>query len=527
MDPDASIRVDVAIVGGGPAGLAAATMLARVRRSVAVIDAGRPRNAATAQMHAYPTRDGVSPQEFLAIARREAEGYGATTIEDEAVTLSPLDDGFAVTTVGGLHVRAGHVLLASGLADELPDVPGLAERWGIDVIHCPYCHGWEFRDRAIVVIGTGPASVHQAQLFRQLSGHVTLVTHDMAGLDATTGEALSARAIAVVEDRAARIVRDADAGISGVALASGDVLGAEAVVVASRMEPHWELLAQVGIEPVEYPSGVARLVPADEFGATSVDGVWVAGNVGDPMHQVLHAAASGAKTAAMINVALTSADVAAATERHAATRAFPVMDRSFWEERYGSADAIWSGNPNPHLVTDIGGVDPGRALDVGAGEGADATWLAEQGWHVTAVDVSSTALERGRRQAESQGAIAERIEWWQRDVTSWTPPRASFDLVTMHFMHPPPPLRQRILLGCARAVAPGGLLLVVGHSPRDLDTGAHRAPFPDLYYDAAQVTTSLGDGWEVLSDADRAREVTIDDRPVTLHDTVVLARRLS
>ena len=157
---------DVVVVGGGAAGLSGALALGRSLRSVLVIDAGEPRNAPADHAHNYLGREGINPRELLEVGRAEVASYGVEVLADRVVGLSGEVDDFLVTTAGGRRVRGRRVLVTGGVVDELPDVPGLAERWGVDVLHCPYCHGWEVRDRAIAVLATTPMASHQALLFR-------------------------------------------------------------------------------------------------------------------------------------------------------------------------------------------------------------------------------------------------------------------------------------------------------------------------------------------------------------------------
>ncbi|MBR8741675.1 bifunctional 2-polyprenyl-6-hydroxyphenol methylase/3-demethylubiquinol 3-O-methyltransferase UbiG [Nocardiopsis sp. MG754419] len=203
------------------------------------------------------------------------------------------------------------------------------------------------------------------------------------------------------------------------------------------------------------------------------------------------------------------------------------MGEDFWNERYRTKGRIWSGAPNRHLVAEVAGLAPGRALDVGSGEGADALWLAERGWAVTAVDISSVALDRAAAHARDRGSeVAERITWTRADVTAWAPPAPAFDLVTVQFMHLYPNPRARLFAALAGAVAPGGELLVVAHHPRDLETGVPRPPMPELFYEGDAVTAALTEGeWEVLVDEARAGEQTLDGTTHTVHDLVVRARR--
>src|SRR5579859_5773744 len=140
---------DVVVVGGGAAGLSGALLLARSRRSVLVIDAGEPRNAPAAAAHGFLSRDGVSPLELLQLGRAEVRGYGGQLTQARVLSVARGEDAFSLTLDDASVVSARRLLVASGLVDELPDVPGVRERWGRDVLHCPYCHGWEVRDQAV------------------------------------------------------------------------------------------------------------------------------------------------------------------------------------------------------------------------------------------------------------------------------------------------------------------------------------------------------------------------------------------
>ena len=206
---------DVVVVGGGVAGLTGAVVLARSRRSVLVIDDGRPRNAPADGVHNYLGHEGIAPADLLARGRAEATGYGAEIRTGRAMTATTTDGVFRVGLADGSTVECRRLLVASGLTDELPDLPGLAERWGHDVLHCPYCHGWEIRDRRIGMLATGPLAVEQAQLWREISPHVLLFTTGPLALDDVERERLAARAITIVDDQAVglELVDDALAGL--------------------------------------------------------------------------------------------------------------------------------------------------------------------------------------------------------------------------------------------------------------------------------------------------------------------------
>ena len=299
---------DVVVVGGGPAGLNGALMLARARRSVVVVDAGEPRNAPADGVHGLLGHDGRPPRELLATGREEVRRYGGHVVDGhvEAVTPVPSESGlaFEVTLADGRTVRARRLLVTTGLVDELPDVPGLRERWGHDVIHCPYCHGWEVRDRAIGVIASGPMAVHQALLFTQWSEDVVLFAHRSATPTGEEAAQLAVRGVRVVEGALGEVVVEDDA-ITGVRLEDGTVVARDVLVVGTRMVARSDFLAGLGLKAVEHPMGVGEHVPTvDPVGRTDVPGVWVAGNVTDLSAQVGAAAAAGAMAGAQINAEL-------------------------------------------------------------------------------------------------------------------------------------------------------------------------------------------------------------------------------
>ncbi|WP_103382097.1 NAD(P)/FAD-dependent oxidoreductase [Pseudonocardia dioxanivorans] len=302
---------DVLVVGGGAAGLSAALMLGRSRRSVLVLDAGEPRNAPAAGIHGLLGHEGTPPAELLRRGREEVGRYGVVVRRARAVAATRDESGFTVTLDGGGAVHARRIVLATGVVDELPAVDGLAARWGRDVLHCPYCHGWEVRDRAIVVLATGPMAVHQALLFHQLSADVTLLLHEQPALDDEQAAELAAVGVRVVDGAVARVVVENDV-LTGVQLRSGEVVPAEAVAVGSRPVARRDLLADLGLGLRELPGGTGAAVEADPTGATATPGVWAAGNLTDPFAQVGASAAAGAKAGAMVNADLVAEEARAA-----------------------------------------------------------------------------------------------------------------------------------------------------------------------------------------------------------------------
>lgn len=293
---------DVAIIGGGAAGLAAAQALGRSRRRVVVIDAGEPRNAPAEGVHNFLTRDGVPPRELLALGRAEAEGYGVD-FRDALATATHRDGpGFGIELEGGQRLAARRIILASGVTDTLPDVAGLEAYWGKNALHCPYCHGWEVRDRDIAVLDS-PFAVHQALMFRQLSDRVTVFTAPGRDMEPEEREKLDARGIAVVP-REVTGVRGNDTHLTHLVFRDGGETAAEALVVMPRFAAGTAALAGVGLAAAAHPSGIGTYVVADETGKTEIPGLWAAGNTRDPMAQVMMAAADGLRVGAMANADL-------------------------------------------------------------------------------------------------------------------------------------------------------------------------------------------------------------------------------
>jgi SAM-dependent methyltransferase len=256
--------------------------------------------------------------------------------------------------------------------------------------------------------------------------------------------------------------------------------------------------------------------------------VWVAGNVADPVAQVIVAAAAGLTAGADIVGDLGEEETRRAVEahRHAPATDGEVHDRAWWEERYRSAPGLWSGRANDALVAEVADLPPGRALDAGAGEGGDALWLAERGWRVTAVDLSEVALRRGARTAAERG-LADRVEWRQADLTEQPPEPGAYDLVTAAFLHPPAEVRQQVVAALAAAVVPGGTLLLVNHDPSELADGAPRHARPSYFASAEEMAGLLDPAaWEVLVAERRPRAARGHEGDVHhVADAVLRARR--
>lgn len=512
---------DVAVIGGSAAGLAAALQLARQRRAVIVVDAGEPRNAPAAHMHGYLSRDGLAPSAVTAVGREEVRSYGGEVLAGRVRDLTRADDGrFRTELVGGHFVVARRVLAATGLVDQLPDIDGLAEHWGRDVIHCPFCHGFEVRDRRIAEIVTHPMGLHTAALFRQLTARLTVVLH--GDPDAVSEvDALRAGGVDIVSGDVSRVVADPDGHVSTVELADGRRIAADAVVIGPRFRVRAEPFASLGLRPAPHPSGLGDFVETDATGETAVAGLYAAGNLTDPSQQVLQAAANGSRVGAMISASLAHDDIRAAAR--------PSANETDWDHRY-TRDQMWSGNPNGTLINEVSTLAPGRALDVGAGEGGDALWLAEQGWSVTASDISQRALDRLATEAKRRGLP---VECLHADANALDPfERAAFDLVSAHYASIPRTPDGRGVRNLLSAVAPGGTLLVVGHDLEPMrvpiDTLTHSPAFDaDAYVRVDDVAAALSDApaWDVEVYEQQPRPGGAASAAHHVDDVVLRARR--
>jgi thioredoxin reductase len=310
---------DVVVVGGGAAGLGAAVTLGRALRSVLVIDAGEPRNSRSTALHAFLSREGLPPGELLAAGRAEVRAHGGEILQGRAIAAREEGGVFTTELQDGQSLRSRRLLIASGFKDELPEVPGIEERWGRDVLHCPYCHGWEIRDRAIGILATEPAAVQEALLFRQWSGNVTFFQHLLEDLDAGERGQLKARSIRIIEGPVASLEVTEDV-LTGLRLASGQLVVCDYLVVSPKARTESSLLQSLGLQQAGQRQG--GHVRADPYGVTAVEGVWAAGNICDPTAEVITAASAGVKAATAINADLVEEDTRLAVE--AARRgAFP------------------------------------------------------------------------------------------------------------------------------------------------------------------------------------------------------------
>jgi len=346
-----------------------------------------------------------------------------------------------------------------------------------------------------------------------LSDDVVVFQHTAPPFAAEQDAQLAGRGIRVVSQPVAA-VED-----SGVRLADGSLVARDVVVVGPRFVANAGLLASLGVTTVEHESGMGTHVPAQPTGATGVPGVYVAGNVTDVFAQVVVAAGQGMMAGAAINADLIEEEAQNSV----------MFSAGYWDHRYGSAARVWSGNPNVQLVAAVADLKPGTALDVGSGEGADAIWLAQRGWQVTAVDISEVALDRAAQEAAAAGV--EGISWRVADVLTWDPAPERYDLVSAQYIHLPGEARMALHRRLAAAVAPGGTLLIVGHHPSIRETtfgGPHHRHRLDLLYTAEEIAATLDPAdWHVeVSTVDRPAKDP-EGRPIVIQDAVLRASRVS
>ena len=304
---------DVIVIGGGAAGLSAALTLARARRTVTVLDAGHPRNEAAVAAHGLLGNEGINSHELVARGRSEAQHYGAEIIQSRVTAAEPIDEGFLVTTDDDQSLGAAQLIVATGVSDVLPSIEGLGARWGREVVHCPYCHGWEIRDQTLGVIATSATSAYQAILFQQWTPDVTLFRNGF-DFEAEALAKLDAVGIPVIDTPVAA-VDITDDELTGLRLTDGQTVKLQAVGVSSGMRANLSGLEALGLETYDTPQG--SFLQADDTGNTNVPGVWSAGNVIDPDIQLGECASQGARVAITLNNKLifTRADAALAASR--------------------------------------------------------------------------------------------------------------------------------------------------------------------------------------------------------------------
>lgn len=430
--------------------------------------------------------------------------------------------GVAVTLTDGdvLHTRA--LVVASGLTDDLPDVPGLAEHWGTGVLHCPYCHGWEFRDRRLGVLTTSPMSLHQAELVRQWSDDVTVFTAGAGELTPAQEHRLRSRGIRLVASPVVEVLGEGDTVI-GARTVEGEAIPLDAIYTGGTARPHDTFLADLGLSREETPSG--NVLAVDPMGKTSSDRIWAIGNVVNPHANVPMSIAAGAVAGGMVNMALVTAEFDAAS---AIEHGPEVAPAEYWEHRYRDAEGMWSGRVNVVVADIAADLPPGSALDLGCGEGADVLWLAERGWTATGIDISPTAIARAEDAARAAGISEDRARFLAADLADLAEGER-YDLVTASFLQSPVELpRDEILRAATARVAPGGHLLLTSHAAAPPWATAHRGHehrFPTPEGEIAALDLGA-DAWDTVIAEMRTRAVIgPDGDAAALDDTVVLLRR--
>ena len=297
---------DVIIVGAGPAGLSAALMLGRCRRSVLVCDTGRPRNAASQALHGYLTRDGLAPREFLAIARRELAKYDTVEVRDvEVVGAECLDGRFRVTMAGGGQARARKLLLATGVVDNLPAIDGFRELYGRSVFHCPYCDGWEVRDQPLAIYGRGDRGLGLSLELTTWSRDLVLCTDGPAEIDDDGRGRLERNGISIREDRVARL-EGRDGVLERIVFEGGGDLRRRALFFTTGQFQRSNLSNQLGCEFND--KGTVR---TGKYETTHLSGLYVAGDASRAVQWLVVAASEGAEAAFAINTDLTKEDLGA------------------------------------------------------------------------------------------------------------------------------------------------------------------------------------------------------------------------
>ena len=295
---------DVVIVGAGPAGLSAALMLGRCRRRVLVCDTGRPRNAASRAMHGFLSRDGVPPLEFLRIAREELAQYDSIEIRDVEVTTAECRESrFHVTLAGGEQFHSRKLLIATGVVDNLPDIPGFQELYGASVFHCPYCDGWEVRDRPLAVYGRGARGAGLSLELTAWSRDLVLCTDGPAELEPDDRARLARNGIRVREERVARL--EGDGRLERIVFSEGEPIARDAVFFTTGQTQQSFLAHRLGCEINE--KGTVR---TGKYESTHLPGLYVAGDASRAVQWVIVAAAEGAEAAFAINTDLLKEDLA-------------------------------------------------------------------------------------------------------------------------------------------------------------------------------------------------------------------------
>ncbi len=284
------MRYDAIIIGGSFAGLSAALYIARARRSVCIIDSGMPRNRFAAHSHGFFAQDGSEPGTMLATARAQVAAYPTVRfIEGEVISAAREQTGFSVTPGTGEKMESARLVLAFGIADELPAIPGLAERWGSSALHCPYCHGYEFSGQRLGVLNVSPMSIHQAMLIPEW-GPTTFYLNGAAEPDDGSPAKLRTRGVAI-EPAPVKALHGEGAALSTIELSDGRRLGADALFLGPPTRLNSTIGQQLGCELDEGPFG--PIIRTDATKMTTVPGVYAAGDITRGSHNLTWACADG------------------------------------------------------------------------------------------------------------------------------------------------------------------------------------------------------------------------------------------
>jgi len=294
---------DVVIVGGGSAGLSAALLLGRSRRHVLVSDTGKTRNAVAQESHSFFTRDGTTPAELVRIGREQLRPYETVEFYSVGVKAAKAQSkSFEATLDNGTLVNTRKLLLATGVVDEMPEIEGFKELWGKSIFHCPYCHGWEVRDQPLALYGNGAVGFELAELLKGWSNDLVLCTDGVATLSADESKLLSKNNIPIREERIVRVEGE-NGQLENLVFSNGKTLARKAIFFRPKQQQHSVLAKQLGCEFTDFGT-----VKVDDFGQTTVSGVYAGGDMIHPNQQISFAVSRGALAAAGINRALLQED---------------------------------------------------------------------------------------------------------------------------------------------------------------------------------------------------------------------------
>ncbi|MFV0430261.1 MAG: methyltransferase domain-containing protein, partial [Arachnia sp.] len=452
--------------------------------------------------------------------RAEAGKYGVEFAEGEITGTEQHADGLLITTADGhaRHTRA--LLVATGVSDELPDIPGLAQRWGTSVLHCPYCHGWEVRDQRLGVLTTSPLGMHQAELIRQWSQAVTVFSAGLGPIEPQVEQRLRSRGLELEPAPVVAIIGEGTA-IEAVRLDDGRDVPLAALFTMGEPRPRDGFLAGLDLARTQTPFG--SFIAVDPTGLTSHERIWAVGNVVNPAANVAMSAGAGSAAGAAVNAALVTWDFDAAAQPGAWPEVAPA---DFWEDRYAGSERVWSGKANPVLADVAGTLAAARALDLGCGEGADAIWLAQNGWQATGIDISPTAIGRATQAAEAVGLEPGQARFLAADLAMLPP--GAYELISASFLHSPVELpRADILRRATERITPGGHLLITSHASfPPWHTGPHpehRFLSADEELEQLRLDPQI---WDVVVAEARPRQaVGPNGESATIDDIVVLVRR--